>query len=175
MKHSTDLPTAEIIEENDATVTMTHPMYASRNTNAAAAGDTVITCKDDAADSMHTTHNSNRQKNNRLTSWYHFIMGDIYASDDPNLYSERRKNVIILLVALSGIAGPMSSMMYMPGILAVVEDLHTTTSAVNGTISAFVVFMGISVSLHRSHLHAHVLTRLIYTAAGLGRFEWHVR
>ena len=145
MKHSTDLPIAEIIEENDATVNaMPHPMYASNNTNA--AGDAVITCKDDAADSISTTHNS-YQKSNRLKSWYNFIMGDIYASDDPNLYSEKRKNVIILLVALSGIAGPMSSMMYMPGILAVVQDLHTTTSAVNGTISAFVVFMGISVGL----------------------------
>ncbi|KAL9553502.1 hypothetical protein MBANPS3_003267 [Mucor bainieri] len=144
MKHSTDLSTAEIIEENDATVnTITHQMYASRNTDA-AAGDTVITCKDDASDSINTTHNNSSQKRNKLASWYRFIMGDIYASDDPNLYSERRKNVIILLVALSGIAGPMSSMMYMPGILAVVEDLHTTTSAVNGTISAFVVFMGIS-------------------------------
>ncbi|CAO3644321.1 unnamed protein product [Mucor fragilis] len=136
MKHSTDLPTAEIIEENDATVNaMPHQMYTN------AAGDAVITCKDDAVDSISTTRN---QKSSRLASWYRFVMGDIYASDDPNLYSERRKNVIILLVALSGIAGPMSSMMYMPGILAVVQDLHTTTSAVNGTISAFVVFMGIS-------------------------------
>ncbi|CAO0794753.1 unnamed protein product [Mucor circinelloides] len=144
MKHSADLPISEIIDENDATVNATtNQIYISRNINA-PAGDAVITCKDDAVDSMKTTHNSSSEKNNKLKSWYHFIMGDIYALDDPNLYSERRKNVIILLVALSGIAGPMSSMMYMPGILAVVQDLHTTTSAVNGTISAFVVFMGIS-------------------------------
>jgi hypothetical protein len=81
------------------------------------------------------------------SKWYQCIMGDIYATDDPNDYSQRKKNIIILLVALGGIAGPMSSMMYMPGLLAVARDLNTTTSAVNGTISAFVVFMGISVSL----------------------------
>ncbi|KAI8967135.1 major facilitator superfamily domain-containing protein [Mycotypha africana] len=78
-------------------------------------------------------------------SWYNYIVGDIYVTDDdPRKYSERRKNIIILLVALSGVAGPMSSMMYMPGLLAVTQDLNTTISAVNGTISAYVVFMGIS-------------------------------
>lgn len=163
MKHSTDLPTAEIIEENDATVNaMPHQMYTN------AAGDAVITCKDDAVDSISTTRN---QKSSRLASWYRFVMGDIYASDDPNLYSERRKNVIILLVALSGIAGPMSSMMYMPGILAVVQDLHTTTSAVNGTISAFVVFMGISVGLFTHALKHWYTDLMISTAVGVGRSE----
>ncbi|RCH91251.1 hypothetical protein CU097_009261 [Rhizopus azygosporus] len=76
--------------------------------------------------------------------WFKYIFGDIYASDDPNNYSEKRKNVIILLVALGGLCGPLSSMMYMPALLTVAEDLKTTVSAVNGTVSAFVVFMGIS-------------------------------
>lgn len=141
MKHSIDLSTKEAIEENDSTVnTTTNQMYTSNNITT--AGDVAKN-----TELIDTMHNNTNQKKSKLNAWYNFIMGDIYATDDPNLYSESRKNVIIMLVALSGIAGPMSSMMYMPGILAVVEDLHTTTSAVNGTISAFVVFMGISVSL----------------------------
>lgn len=85
------------------------------------------------------------KKKSSLSKLKNAILGDIYADDNPNEYSESKKNFIILLVALSGIAGPMSSMMYMPGLLAVASDLNTSTSAVNGSISAFVVFMGISV------------------------------
>ncbi|KAI8647492.1 major facilitator superfamily domain-containing protein [Parasitella parasitica] len=134
MKHSIDLPTTEVIAENDFNGdTTTDQTYVSANDATSVAGATTSKC---------ITGNS--KKKCKLNAWYSLMMGDIYASDDPNLYSQNKKNVIIMLVALSGIAGPMSSMMYMPGILAVVQDLHTTTSAVNGTISAFVVFMGIS-------------------------------
>jgi hypothetical protein len=104
--------------------------------------------KSDKIDSPSTTatHFLTQIDPQQRSKWYQYIIGDIYASDDPNAYSQRKKDFIILLVALGGIAGPMSSMMYMPGLLAVAKDLNTTTSAVNGTISAFVVFMGISVS-----------------------------
>lgn len=100
--------------------------------------------------------------------WFKYIFGDIYASDDPNNYSEKRKNVIILLVALGGLCGPLSSMMYMPALLTVAEDLKTTVSAVNGTVSAFVVFMGISVS--RVYIISF-FTKITSTAVILGSFE----
>jgi hypothetical protein len=86
------------------------------------------------------------EKFHNRSNLFKYIWGDIYATDDPNQYSQKKKNIIILLVALGGLCGPLSSMMYMPGILAVAADLNTSISAVNGTISAFVVFMGISVS-----------------------------
>ncbi|CEP07676.1 hypothetical protein [Parasitella parasitica] len=139
MKQSIDLATTEVIAENDINAdTATNQMHFT-NIDASAAG---VTESKGITELIDTFQNNKRKF--RLNAWYSFVMGDIYASDDPNLYSRNKKNVIIMLVALSGIAGPMSSMMYMPGILAVVQDLHTTTSAVNGTISAFVVFMGIS-------------------------------
>lgn len=79
-------------------------------------------------------------------TWIQYLVGDIHSEDDPNNYSQNRKNIIIFLVAMGGLCGPLSSMMYMPALLSVASDLHTTVSAVNGTVSAYVVFMGISVS-----------------------------
>lgn len=37
-------------------------------------------------------------------------------------------------------------MIYMPGLLSVASDLNTTSAAVNGTVSSYVVFMGVAVS-----------------------------
>ncbi|KAG1498681.1 hypothetical protein G6F47_011220 [Rhizopus delemar] len=77
-------------------------------------------------------------------TWIQYLVGNIHSEDDPNNYSQNRKNIIIFLVAMGGLCGPLSSMMYMPALLSVASDLHTTVSAVNGTVSAYVVFMGIS-------------------------------
>ena len=38
----------------------------------------------------------------------------------------------------------------MPGLLSVARDLNTSMEAVNGTVSAYVVFMGVAVSLYNS-------------------------
>lgn len=98
-------------------------------------------------DDISTTHSTILDATNTSKSnWFTYFWGDIFSKEDPNLYPQSKKNVIIFLVAIGGLCGPLSSMMYMPGILAVAEDLKTTISAVNGTISAYVVFMGISVS-----------------------------
>ncbi|CAO3636166.1 unnamed protein product [Mucor hiemalis] len=99
---------------------------------------------DDDTSTAHSTVLNEKIDNLNKSNWFNYLWGDIYATDDPNQYSQKKKNVIIFLVALGGLCGPLSSMMYMPGLLAVAADLNTTTSAVNGTISAFVVFMGIS-------------------------------
>ncbi|KAG0763520.1 hypothetical protein G6F62_002794 [Rhizopus arrhizus] len=80
----------------------------------------------------------------KKSTWIQYLLGDIHSEDDPNNYSQNRKNIIIFLVAMGGLCGPLSSMMYMPALLTVASDLHTTVSAVNGTVSAYVVFMGIS-------------------------------
>lgn len=98
------------------------------------------TIKQTEARSISSTVHENQKKG------FGYLLGDIYADDDPNHYSSKRKNVIIFLVAMGGLCGPLSSMMYMPALLSVASDLNTTVSAVNGTVSAFVVFMGISVS-----------------------------
>lgn len=75
------------------------------------------------------------------------VLGDIYSSDDPQLYSPTRKNVIVLLIALIGINGSISQLIYLPGILQMADDLHASLPAIDSTVSAYVVFAGIAVSL----------------------------
>lgn len=77
--------------------------------------------------------------------WLSHALGDIYAEDDPQDLSRGKKNAIILVVALGGVFGPLASMIYMPSLVVIAQDLKTTTAAVNATISTFVVFMGIGV------------------------------
>ncbi|KAL7312470.1 hypothetical protein PS15m_008225 [Mucor circinelloides] len=72
------------------------------------------------------------------------VLGDIYSSDDPQLYSPTRKNVIVLLIALIGINGSISQLIYLPGILQMADDLHASLPAIDSTVSAYVVFAGIA-------------------------------
>jgi hypothetical protein len=134
------LSSHQIEEENHSTMN-TAPISLKNHQRKSSTDDT-STAHSTILDDNHCINKELNKKSN----WFNYIWGDTYASDDPNQYSQRKKNVIILLVALGGLCGPLSSMMYMPGILAVAQDLNTSISAVNGTISAFVVFMGISVS-----------------------------
>lgn len=80
-------------------------------------------------------------------SWLAYMIGNVYAQDDPRELSNKRKSIILFILALGGVSGPLGSMIYMPGLLSVARDLHTTISAVNGSVSAFVVFMGVAVSI----------------------------
>ena len=47
----------------------------------------------------------------------------------------------------------------MPGLLSVAQDLNTSMEAVNGTVSAYVVFMGIAVSF--MHVYVYYTRRSI--------------
>lgn len=132
-------PHKDTTEENYSTVNENNMLTPVNEITTIKLGSTA-----DDTSTNHSTILDN--KNTNESNWITYLWGDIYSTEDPNLYSQKKKNVIILLVALSGLCGPLSSMMYMPGILAVAEDLKTSISAVNGTISAYVVFMGISVS-----------------------------
>jgi hypothetical protein len=75
------------------------------------------------------------------------IMGDIYASDDPKVaFSQTKKNVIVLLVAVMGINGSIAQLIYMPGIYQMMEDLNTSLLGIDATVSAYIAFAGIAVS-----------------------------
>ncbi|KAI9495936.1 major facilitator superfamily domain-containing protein [Zychaea mexicana] len=93
---------------------------------------------------VHDSGSHNEDKEQKKRGWIKYLIGDPYASDDPQQLSMRHKQIIIFIVALSGISGPLASMIYMPGLLSVARDLDTSMEAVNGTVSAYVVFMGIA-------------------------------
>ena len=46
----------------------------------------------------------------RRSGWLKYFLGDIYAEDDPSDMSDRRRNLIIFIVALGGVSGPLASM-----------------------------------------------------------------
>lgn len=138
-------------------------------------GSDTSTLEDIPQDYIEDKENIELNKTHACTSWIKYALGDIYADDDPNDLSDRRKNIIIAIVAFGGVSGPLGrysdqylstsesyllilprtysiyvypyvSMIYMPALLRVAQDLHTTSSAVNGTVSAYVIFMGVAVS-----------------------------
>lgn len=120
---------------------------------AVGSRDTCIELEQEHMSETSTTIDraSLSKKNMSRQKWLTFLIGDVYAQDDPRDLSDKRKNIVIFILALGGVNGPLGSMIYMPGLLSVARDLHTTLSAVNGSVSAFVVFMGVAVSVSSCH------------------------
>lgn len=83
-----------------------------------------------------------------LKKWWRDMIGDIYATDnDPYQFSQARKNLIVFIIAYSGLMGPVGAMIYMPGMIDVMRDMDTSLAGLNGSVAIYIVFMGISVSL----------------------------
>ncbi|KAI8137135.1 hypothetical protein BJV82DRAFT_675113 [Fennellomyces sp. T-0311] len=98
-------------------------------------------------DSISTTIPANdcSQDDKQLRqNWIKYVIGDPYAQDDPMELSMRRKQAIIFVVGLSGLTGHFASFIYLPGLLSVANDLNTSMEAVNGSVSTYLVFMGVA-------------------------------
>ncbi|KAK4521317.1 uncharacterized protein ATC70_011932 [Mucor velutinosus] len=72
------------------------------------------------------------------------LKGDIYAADDPRQYSLAKKKLIVFIVALGGIYGPLSTLIYLPGILQMARDLNVSIEGINATMSAYVALAGLT-------------------------------
>ncbi|KAI8143158.1 major facilitator superfamily domain-containing protein [Fennellomyces sp. T-0311] len=79
----------------------------------------------------------------QLRRCFDYIIGDPHASDDPKEFSLRRKQMIILIISLSGFPGPLANMIYFPGSLSIAKEFNTTITTVNGTFSSYMIFMGL--------------------------------
>lgn len=91
--------------------------------------------------------NNSQNKDIHIFKRYWFeVMGDIHADNDPHDLSPAKKNIIVFIVALSGLIGPASNFIYMPGINNVMNDMHTSLTGINATIAIYTVFLGIAVS-----------------------------
>lgn len=78
------------------------------------------------------------------------MIGDIYATDnDPYQFSQTRKNLIVLIMAYSGLMGSVGAVIYMPEMLDVMRDMDTSLAGLNASVTIYIVFMGISVSEKR--------------------------
>ncbi|KAK4509398.1 uncharacterized protein ATC70_007749 [Mucor velutinosus] len=91
-----------------------------------------------------SSYTVNNQKKGYVKSIVAKVLGDIYSSDDPQLYSPTKKNTIVLLIALISINGSMAQLIYLPGILQMADNLNASLPAIDSTVSAYVVFAGIA-------------------------------
>ncbi|CEP09811.1 hypothetical protein [Parasitella parasitica] len=100
--------------------------------------------EDDRFTSASTVYHHGQRRFGALTTFFSHLMGDIYSDDNPKNYSKLKKNTIIMIVALSGISGPIGSMIYMPGLTQIQASLNTSTAVINGSVSAYVIFTGVA-------------------------------
>lgn len=129
----------------------TMKQYKASTSNVPEIQENVIKMDDQFSEAAiyeeHLSATTVDQEKGFVRSTISKVLGDIYSSDDPQLYSSTRKNVIVLLIALIGINGSISQLIYLPGILQMADDLHASLPAIDSTVSAYVVFAGIAVSL----------------------------
>lgn len=107
-----------------------------------------LTAEDHHSIIVHSTATADQtpHTNSILKRLLFKLKGNIYATDDPRQYSVAKKNFIVFIVALGGIYGPLSTLIYVPGILQMARDLDASIVAINATMSAYVALAGLTVS-----------------------------
>ncbi|KAI7889524.1 major facilitator superfamily domain-containing protein, partial [Mucor mucedo] len=86
----------------------------------------------------------------------------------------RKKWFILLIVALQGFLGPLSSSIYVPAIVQVKQSFGASNTSINATISLYVFTMGLSPLLWASLSERHgrraiyLLSTLLYIIATIG-------
>lgn len=64
-------------------------------------------------------------------------------ADPREMYSQRRKTLILFTIAFAGLIGPIGSTIYYPAMKIIEKDLNTTGYLVNLSVSAFMLTMAI--------------------------------
>ncbi|KAI8578578.1 hypothetical protein K450DRAFT_246532 [Umbelopsis ramanniana AG] len=96
------------------------------------------------------------------------------ASVPYSAFTRSRKQVIVAIVALAGVASTLSANIYFPALNAIQEDFGTTAEMINLTISLYMVFQGLSPSLWGSladqwgRRPVYLCTMVIYLGANVG-------
>ncbi len=108
--------------------------------------DTVSIILNDKASTMKEDNGQQYTSESIFKKWWFKMVGDVYGDDDPHNLSSAKKNIIVFIVALSGLIGPASNFIYMPAINNVMNDMNTSLTGINATIAIYTVFLGIAVS-----------------------------
>lgn len=90
-------------------------------------------------------------------------------------FSQQQRIIIIILVSVAGLLSPLSSVLYTPAIPRIASDLGVSISAVNFTITSYLIFQGFSPtiwssvgdSLGRRQLYIVILSIYIGACTGL--------
>ncbi|KAF9105232.1 hypothetical protein BGX27_009717 [Mortierella sp. AM989] len=64
-------------------------------------------------------------------------------TDDPKNWTTKKKYTVVAVIAYCAFVAPLASTIYMPAILQVKDDLHTTPSMISATLSVYVLVLGI--------------------------------
>ncbi|KAF9208613.1 hypothetical protein BGZ49_008273 [Haplosporangium sp. Z 27] len=64
-------------------------------------------------------------------------------TDDPKDWPKKKKYRVVIVIAYCAFVSPLASGIYMPAILQVKEDLHTSASMISATLSVYVLVLGI--------------------------------
>lgn len=90
------------------------------------------------------------------------------------IFTKPQKLRIVLLVALASVYSPLSSFIYYPALTAVANDLHTTLSKVNLTITSYMIVSGVapmilcSIADHLGRRPVYLLMFFMYVVANVG-------
>ncbi|KAG2188145.1 hypothetical protein INT44_000896 [Umbelopsis vinacea] len=89
-------------------------------------------------------------------------------------FTRGRKQIIVTIVALAGVASTLSANIYFPALNVIQEDFGVTAEMMNLTISLYMVFQGLSPSLWGSladqwgRRPVYLCTMVIYLGANVG-------
>ncbi|KAI9731213.1 MAG: hypothetical protein M1834_005406 [Cirrosporium novae-zelandiae] len=90
------------------------------------------------------------------------------------LFSRGQRIIIISLVSFTGLLSPLSSTLYTPAIPKIAKELNVSISAVNSTITSYLIFQGITPTIWGSigdslgRRRLYVTTLSVYVAACIG-------
>ncbi|RCH93736.1 hypothetical protein CU098_008459 [Rhizopus stolonifer] len=79
-----------------------------------------------------------------MQHWHKTVIGDIYKDDDPRQYSIKKKAMITLIVGVSGVSGPLGTMIYLPGLSQISSELHASLPETDATVAVYLALLGIA-------------------------------
>ena len=89
-------------------------------------------------------------------------------------FSKRKKMSVVLLATLGGMFSPFTTNIYFPALTQISQDLHTSVSNINITITTYMIFQAVAPSFLspiadlRGRRIAYVVGFAVYIAANLG-------
>ncbi|KAF8959568.1 hypothetical protein BGZ46_001723, partial [Entomortierella lignicola] len=84
---------------------------------------------------------------------------------DPRVeLSSTRKAIIIAVISQAGCLGGFSSTIYFPSLVQLTKDLNASQTAINASVSLFILFMGISPLVNSTLSDRFKIRRVLYIA-----------
>lgn len=91
-----------------------------------------------------------------------------------SIYTRRQKHFIVFMSSLGGFFSPLSANTYLPGIPKLSASLQVSTTLINLTVTAFLIFQGLAPSFYGDFADmagrrpAYLVSFIIYVAANIG-------